>query len=104
MKHCTNCGTALPIGNQFCGRCGFAVADMPEMASPPDLVQGAPAPPPPIQKLCPFCKSEISGDTLKCRYCGKSPSQVAVVGEVVQAVGLAMLSVVVIYFVVVYFL
>src|SRR6202167_1391679 len=81
---CTNCGSSVPDGANFCTACGSAVQRAPaptpiEPAAPVQYSQPVQPPPrapqPPITSAvapttCPWCGAEISAAQLSCPRCG----------------------------------
>mgnify|MGYP001549422666 CR=1 FL=1 len=92
---CSNCGTQVNDGANFCGGCGSRVA--PATAPPPPAYQNpvvVSSPPPPIAPIpaaappatvrkgtlatqCPWCGAPVDATQSSCRYCGTDLEELA---------------------------
>lgn len=52
MAFCHNCGSQLPDGSAFCGRCGARQGMQPQ------------------KRICPNCKNEMAANMIFCDKCG----------------------------------
>lgn len=52
MAFCPACGSGVPDGSAFCGKCGAKLDT------------------PPQKKICPNCKNEMAADMMFCDKCG----------------------------------